>query len=98
MGNYILSNEALDDLTRINHNGNKMFGEIQTAKYIAMFFDSFDKIAERPYTFESIGEIKTDCRRCVCGSDTIIFRVSGEHIEIVAIVGRQDMDIILIEI
>lgn len=98
MGNYIISNEALEDLTRINLYGIKMFGEHQTSKYIAMFFDAFDKIAERPFTFESIDDIKDDCRRCVCGSDTIIFRMNKEHIEIIAIVGRQDIDNILNEL
>ena len=46
-----------------------------------------------PYSFESVGYIRPGYRRCPCGSDSIYYRIGHEGvIEIMAIVGRQDLD------
>jgi toxin ParE1/3/4 len=49
----------------------------------------------RPYSFESVDYIKPGYRRCVCGVDNIYFRMNGEWVEIMAIIGRQDLDQLL---
>ena len=71
MAKYKLSNTAKEDLIKIHHFGVKKFGMTQADKYFESFFDYFEIIAERPYSFESVDFIKTDYRRCPCGSDNI---------------------------
>jgi toxin ParE1/3/4 len=95
MTNYRLSEEAKEDLIRIYHYGVKRFGMVQADNYFENFFDCFEAIAERPFSFESVDHIKTGYRRCVCGADSIYFRLNVETVEIMAIVGRQDLSNIL---
>jgi toxin ParE1/3/4 len=52
-------------------------------------------IAERPYSFESVDYIKKGYRRCPCGSDTIYFRITDNVVEIMAIIGMQDLNNLL---
>lgn len=95
MAHYRLSNEAKNDLVRIHQYGVKQFGLAQADKYFESFFQYFDLIAERPYSFESVDYLKNGYRRCVCGVDSIFFRINEETVEIMAIVGRQDLSNIL---
>ncbi|WP_194767693.1 type II toxin-antitoxin system RelE/ParE family toxin [Tamlana sp. I1] len=95
MAKYRLSNEAKNDLIRIHHYGVKKFGLTQAEKYFESFFEYFDIISQRPYSFESVEYIKTGYRRCVCGSDSIYFKINGDTIDIMAIVGSQDLNEIL---
>jgi toxin ParE1/3/4 len=95
MAKYRLSNAAKEDLIRIHHYGVEKFGIIQADKYFHTFFEYFDEIAERPFSYESVEYIKKDYRRCVCGADSIYFRVENEIVEIMAIIGRQDLSNIL---
>ena len=97
MARYKLSNAAQEDLIRIHQYGIKTFGMTQADKYFDMFFDYFDIIAQRPFSFESVDYIKVGYRRCVCGSDSIYYKVNNDIVEIMAIVGRQDLNTILID-
>lgn len=91
MTNYRLSNEAKEDLIRIHHYGVGRFGLSQADKYFYSFFECFETIAERPYAFESVDYIKQGYRRCVNGVDSIFYRIKDETVEIMAIIGRQDL-------
>ncbi|GMN05943.1 hypothetical protein MTsPCn5_13320 [Croceitalea sp. MTPC5] len=95
MADYRLSNEAKNDLIRIHQYGTAKFGLAQADKYFETFFEYFDMIAQRPYSFESVDYIKKDYRRCVCGVDSIFYRINGEVVEIMAIIGRQDLENVL---
>jgi toxin ParE1/3/4 len=95
MTNYRISNQAREDLIRIHQFGVLKFGEKQADKYYNSFFDYFELIAQRPKTFESVHFIKPGYRRCVCGVDSIFYRIKGNSVEIMAIIGRQDIDLIL---
>ncbi len=95
MANYRISNAAKEDLIRIHHFGVQKFGMIQADKYFDSFFKYFEIIAERPYAFESVDFIKKRYRRCVCGSDSIFYKINKETVEIMAIIGRQDLKNIL---
>jgi toxin ParE1/3/4 len=90
-----LSNDAKEDLIRIHHYGIEKFGMSQADKYFDTFFEYFDIIAQRPFSFESVDYIKKGYRRCVCGSDSIYYRINKDVVEIMAIVGRQDINTIL---
>ena len=95
MAKYKLSNVAKDDLIRIHHYGVKKFGITQADIYFNSFFEYFDIIAQRPFSFESVDFIKYRYRRCVCGSDSIYFKVNNDIVEIMSIIGRQDLNNIL---
>ncbi len=92
MTKYRLSNEAKNDLIWIHHYGVKKFGMTQADKYFESFFEYFNIIAQRPFSFESVDYIKQDYRRCVCGVDSIYFKINKNVVEIMAIVGRQDLN------
>ena len=91
MAEYKLSNTVRDDLIRIHHFGVEKFGIIQADKYFDTFFDYFEIIAQRPFSFESVDYIKEGYRRCPCGSDTIYYRIIDNMVEIMAIIGMQDL-------
>ncbi len=95
MARYKLSNSAKEDLIRIHHYGVEKFGIRQADKYFNSFFEYFDIITQRPFSFESVDYIKKGYRRCVCGSDSIYFRLNADIVEIMAIVGKQDLNNIL---
>ncbi|WP_304066389.1 type II toxin-antitoxin system RelE/ParE family toxin [Pedobacter glucosidilyticus] len=95
MVKYRLSIEAKEDLIRIHHYGVEKFGLSQADKYFNIFFEYFEIIAQTPFSFETVDYIKKGYRRCVCGSDSIYFRISNDMVEIMAIVGRQDLNNIL---
>ena len=92
MAKYRLSNQAKEDLIRIHQYGMIKFGEAQADKYFDAFFDQFELIAERPQSFEVVDHIQPGYRRCVCGVDSIFFRVNKGAVEIMTIIGRQDIN------
>ena len=95
MARYRLSNATKKDLIRIHHDGVEKFGMAQADKYFDSFFEYLDVIAQRPFSFESVDYIKKGYIRCVCGSDSIYYRINNGIVEIMAIIGRQDLNNIL---
>lgn len=95
MAKYRLSNEAKADLIRIHQYGVEKFGIAQADKYFDTFFEYFENISQRPFSFESVDYLKQGYRRCVCGSDSIYYKINDDFVEIMAIVGRQDLNNIL---
>jgi toxin ParE1/3/4 len=91
MAEYRLNNEAKEDLIRIHQYGVEKFGMAQADKYFNSFFKYFDIIAQQSYSFESVDQIRNGYRRCACGSDSIYYRIINGMVEIMAIVGRQDL-------
>jgi toxin ParE1/3/4 len=92
MGNYKLSEDAKADLIRIHQRGVHEYGETQADKYYAAFFDRFEQLAEQPYLYQAVDYIREGYRRSVCGVDSIYYRVAGDTVEIMNILGRQDTD------
>jgi toxin ParE1/3/4 len=97
MANYYLSNQAKEDLIRIQQYGVYKFGESRADNYFNQFqfFEFFEIIAEIPTSFESVDFIKPGYRRCKCGVDSIFYRVRNNVVEIMAIIGKQDINLIL---
>lgn len=56
------------------------------------YLDQFELIAEQPFLFPSVDFIRQGYRRSVCGADSIYFRIENDTVEIMAIIGRQDLD------
>lgn len=92
MANYKLTNEAKADLIRIHQFGVKQFGVRQADKYFNSFFDHFNLISRNPFAFESVDFIRPGYRRCPCGSDSIFYRIVNNQVEIIAIIGKQDLN------
>ena len=92
MAKYRLSNEAREDLIRIHQYGVEKFGLTQADKYFDSFFEYFEIIARQPFSFESVDYIKNGYRRCVCGADSIYYKIDLDSVEIMAIIGRQDLN------
>lgn len=95
MNKFRLSNEAKNDLIRIHQYGITQFGIKQADRYFDSFFNYFDNIAKRPFSYESVDYIKDGYRRCVCGTHSIDFKINEDIVDIMAIIGRQDIDAIL---
>lgn len=92
MAKYRLSKEAERDLIRIHQYGVEQFGMIQAEKYFNSFFEYLDIIAQRQFSFESVDFIKEGYRRCVCVVHSIYFRLNENHIDIMTIIGREDLN------
>ena len=92
MANYKISNAAKEDLIRIHQYGIQQFGMKQADKYFESFFDHFKSISKNPYAYQSVGNIRSGYYRCVNGSDSIYFRINKNTVEIMAIIGRQDIN------
>ncbi len=91
MGIYRLSQEAESDLIRIHQYGVIKHGEAQADKYYFEFFDRFEKIAEQPYLYQAVDHIREGYRHSVCGADTIYYRIEGDMVEIMSVIGKQDI-------
>lgn len=92
MGLYRLTAKAEEDLGRIWRRGVDKFGEAQADKYYHAFFVRFEELAENPYLYTAIDDLYEGYRRSVCGSDSIYYRVVHDGVEIMSILGQQDIE------
>jgi toxin ParE1/3/4 len=92
MVNYRLSNTAKDDLRRIYFYGLENWGEAAADEYYHALFSRFQEIADKPKQYPKIQTIREGYRRSVCGVDSIYYRISGDIVEIMTIIGRQDFN------
>ncbi len=90
MGSYRLTEDAKADLIRIYRRGLREHGEVQADVYYSAFFDRFEQIAKQPLLYAAVEHVRVGYRRSVCGSDSIFYRVQGDDVEIMAIIGQQD--------
>ena len=91
MRNYRLSEQAKIDLGRIYWRGVQQYGETQAERYYEALTQRFEEIGEAPYKYQAVEHIREGYRRSVCGVDNIYYRIT-EHVEIMRILGRQDVD------
>jgi toxin ParE1/3/4 len=92
MANYRISNIAKEDLIRIHQYGVHNSGEKQADTYFNALFNSFKRIAKNPFAFESVDHIKKGYRRCISGVDSIYFHLKDDVVEIMTIIGKQDLE------
>lgn len=90
MFSYKLNIQVEADLTRIFKYGIERFGLLQANKYYDMLFECFSKIALNPYLFPDAIRFRQGYKYCVCGVDTIFYKINTDEIEIMAIIGKQD--------
>ena len=92
MANYRLTKNAKEDLKRIYRRGLLQFGKAQADKYLDAFFERFEQIAQQPVLYQTIDDVREGYRRSVCRVESIYSRIDGESVEIMAIIGQQDLD------
>ena len=92
MGNYKISEEAETDLERIWFYGLETWGLELADQYHAAFFEHFEHLAEQPFLYPSVDDLRPGYRRSICGKDSVFYRMVGETVEIMAILGHQDQD------
>jgi toxin ParE1/3/4 len=89
--NYKLNREAKEDLRNIYAFGYQKWGVEQADIYFNQLFVCFDKICQNPEQFPHVNEIRKGYQRCVCGVDSIYFRFNDNAIEIMRILGSQNL-------
>ncbi|MGB7453342.1 MAG: type II toxin-antitoxin system RelE/ParE family toxin [Lysobacterales bacterium] len=92
MAKYRISRDAKDDLKRIYRRGLLEYGEVQADQYYRAFFERFEQLAEQPYLYQAVDDIRKSYRRSVCGVDSIYYHVNGDTVEIMSILSQQDVD------
>lgn len=91
MGKYRLSQSADEDFESIFEYGIDTFGLNQALKYQNRLKQRFDELAEQPYLFQAVDDICEGYRRSVCGVHAIYYRIDGQDVEIMRVLGRQDI-------
>ncbi|PCJ21873.1 MAG: plasmid stabilization protein [SAR86 cluster bacterium] len=95
MASYKLTANAEEDLWRIYQWGFRHHGEAAADEYYSAFFDRFEQVAEQPLLYSTAEDIRKAYRSCVCGVDTIYYRLNESGVEIMAILGRQSREKII---
>ena len=87
-----LSPEAERDLLDIFLYGLEQFGFNQSKRYHEALRERFQELAAHPLRFPAVEHIRRGYRRSVCGSHSIYYRIEGQDVVIVRILGRQDVN------
>lgn len=91
MYSYKLSVEAENDVVRIYEYRFYKFGVTQADQYYDVLYECFNKIASNPFMFPAAEHIESGFRYCVCGVDTIYYKIAqNSRVEIITIIGWQD--------
>jgi toxin ParE1/3/4 len=91
MAKYRISPNARDDLERIWRYGVEHWGMELADAYHAAFFNHFEELAENPHRYAEI-DIRPGYRRSLCGKESVFFRIDHDRVEIMAILGKQDVE------
>lgn len=91
MANYKLNEEAEEDISRLYRYGILNFGLDEANLYYDELFRLFDGIAENPYLFQSVDDIKVGYHRAVYKSHSIYYRITDGTVEIMRILGKQSL-------
>lgn len=92
MRKYRLSEAAKEDLIAIAQYGDEHFGVAQSNRYRDQFEQQFSVLAEQPELYPTVDHIREGYRRSVCGVHSIYYRIEGQGVEIMRVLGRQDPD------
>ena len=92
MASYRISKTAKADLKRIYRRGVREYGEARADQYHQAFFQRFAEIAGQPYLYQAVDDVREGYRRSVCGVDSIYYRIVDGVVEIMSVLGRQDVD------
>lgn len=91
MRKYRLNTRAIQDLIAIARYGDENFGAIQSEIYQEKLEIQFDLITKMPEAYQKVDEIYKGYRRAVCGSHSIYYRITAGKVEIMRVLGRQEI-------
>ena len=86
-----LAPEAERDLFEIALYGMENFGLTQTERYRDGLDACFQQIANSPMQYQAVDHIRQGYRRCVYRSHSIYYRIEGQGVAIMRILGRQSL-------
>lgn len=92
MADYWLTQAAEDDLLEIAEFGIARFGWEQVVRYRDTLKARFEQLAEEPEVYPRVDHVRAGYRRSVCGVHSIYYRQIGGDVEIVRVLGRQDIN------
>ena len=92
MVTYRLAPAAESDLYRLWLYGVQQWGIEAADNYQRDLHERFTAIAANPMQYPAIDHIRSGYRRSVFRSNSIYYRMDGETVEIMAIIGQQDLD------
>ena len=89
-----ISQDAKEDLILIAQYGDENFGIAQSDRYRDLLKQRFFILSEQPFLYPSVNHIRKGYRRSVCGVHSIYYRIENNAIEIVRVLGRQDITVL----
>ena len=92
MPKYRISQHAKEDLIAIAQYGDERYGIEASNVYRDKLINRFEGLAEKPHRYPPVDHIREGYRRSVCGINSIYYRVEDDEIEIMRVMGRQDLD------
>ena len=90
MASYRLNEKAVNDLDRLYEFGILSFGLDQADRYYDALIYRFSELAQTPRLWQAVDHIRSGYRRSVCGSHSIYYRIAGDIVEIMRILGREN--------
>ena len=90
MPEFRLSNSAVRELMDIAIYGDEHYGMDSSDAYRARLEERFSMIAEQPLLYPSADHIRAGYRRSVLDGLSIYYRIEGEDVVIVRLIGRQN--------
>ena len=91
MASYRLSNKALDDLERIYVYGITTFGLDQADRYYDGLLGRLQTIADNPEHAQAVEHVWPGLRRSVYRSHSVYYLLQRDGVQIVRILGREDL-------
>lgn len=88
---YRLTTAAEQDLLQISLYGLQQFGLQQARVYHIRLVNRFEELAKTPELYQPVEHIRKGYRRSVCGAHSIYYRVHKDTVEIVRILGTQEL-------
>ena len=88
---YKLNEEAEQDLDRLYEYGVISFGLDQADRYYDGLIERFCELHDNPHLWQAVDYIRARYRRSVYASHSIYYRIDGDTVEIMRILGKQDI-------
>jgi len=90
MAIYKLNAQADEDLARLYERGVILYGLDAADRYYEQLVDRFCDLAKNPNLWQAVDYIRAGYRRSVFASHSIYYRIEGEDVLIMRILGRED--------
>jgi toxin ParE1/3/4 len=91
---FLVNHKADQDLLSIALYGIENYGIKSSRAYRKRLVQKFEYISEHPELYPKVNHIRPGYGRCVFGSHSIYFRIHGNSIEIMRVLGRQDIAVL----